>query len=154
MKSIENLVWIDCEMTGLDVEKDSLVEIAVLITDSDLNVLDEQGLGVVIKPRKEFNEMYNTKQWNLKRKCELSKNPLCSSCFVRGIITPANHVDHVFPWSKIGKRAFYLNLFQSLCHECHSHKTTLEQKGVIMWWHDGLAEELNLHHYGEKFSFF
>jgi oligoribonuclease len=53
MKSIENLVWIDCEMTGLDVEKDSLVEIAVLITDSDLNVLDEQGLGVVIKPRKD-----------------------------------------------------------------------------------------------------
>jgi oligoribonuclease len=53
MKSIENLVWIDCEMTGLDVEKDSLVEIAVLITDSDLKVLDEQGLGVVIKPRKE-----------------------------------------------------------------------------------------------------
>jgi oligoribonuclease len=53
MKSIENLVWIDCEMTGLDVEKDSLVEMAVVITDSDLNVLDEQGLGVVIKPRKE-----------------------------------------------------------------------------------------------------
>lgn len=53
MKSMQNLVWIDCEMTGLDVEKDSLVEIAVLITDSDLNVLDEQGLGVVIKPRKE-----------------------------------------------------------------------------------------------------
>jgi oligoribonuclease len=53
MKSIENLVWIDCEMTGLDVEKDSLVEIAVLITDSDLKVLDETGLSVVIKPRKD-----------------------------------------------------------------------------------------------------
>jgi oligoribonuclease len=53
MKTIENLVWIDCEMTGLDVEKDSLVEIAVLITDSDLNVLDEQGMGVIIKPRKD-----------------------------------------------------------------------------------------------------
>ena len=51
MKSLENLVWIDCEMTGLDVEKDSLVEIAVLITDSDLNILDEAGLNVVIKPR-------------------------------------------------------------------------------------------------------
>lgn len=38
-------------MTGLDVEKDSLVEIAVLITDSDLNILDETGLNVVIKPR-------------------------------------------------------------------------------------------------------
>ena len=58
MKSIENLVWIDCEMTGLDVEKDSLVEIAVLITDSDLKVLDEAGLSVVIKPRKDsFDQM-------------------------------------------------------------------------------------------------
>jgi oligoribonuclease len=53
MKSLENLVWIDCEMTGLDVEKDSLVEIAVLITDSDLNILDDVGLNVVIKPRPE-----------------------------------------------------------------------------------------------------
>jgi oligoribonuclease len=53
MKSLENLVWIDCEMTGLDVEKDSLVEIAVLVTDSELNILDESGLSVVIKPRPE-----------------------------------------------------------------------------------------------------
>lgn len=52
MKSSENLVWIDCEMTGLDVEKDCLVEIAVLVTDSELNILDE-GLSVVIKPREE-----------------------------------------------------------------------------------------------------
>jgi oligoribonuclease len=40
-------------MTGLDVAKDSLVEIAVLVTDSDLNVLDVEGLSVVIKPREE-----------------------------------------------------------------------------------------------------
>lgn len=52
MKSLENLVWIDCEMTGLDVEKDCLVEIAVLITDSELNILDE-GFSVVIKPRED-----------------------------------------------------------------------------------------------------
>ncbi len=52
MKSSENLVWIDCEMTGLDVEKDCLVEIAVLVTDSELNILDD-GLSVVIKPRKD-----------------------------------------------------------------------------------------------------
>jgi oligoribonuclease len=56
MKSLENLVWIDCEMTGLDVEKDSLVEIAVLVTDSNLNILDEAGLNVVIKPRPESLE--------------------------------------------------------------------------------------------------
>jgi oligoribonuclease len=52
MKSSENLVWIDCEMTGLDVEKDCLVEIAVLVTDSELNILDD-GLSVVIKPRED-----------------------------------------------------------------------------------------------------
>jgi oligoribonuclease len=52
MKSSENLVWIDCEMTGLDVEKDCLVEIAVLVTDSELNILDG-GLSVVIKPRED-----------------------------------------------------------------------------------------------------
>ncbi|SDO53846.1 oligoribonuclease [Klenkia soli] len=42
-----NLVWIDCEMTGLDLTRDKLVEIAVVVTDSELNVLDE-GLDVII----------------------------------------------------------------------------------------------------------
>jgi oligoribonuclease len=43
------LVWIDCEMTGLDLDQDALVEIAALVTDDDLNVLGE-GVDVVIKP--------------------------------------------------------------------------------------------------------
>lgn len=41
------LVWIDCEMTGLDTSKDVLVEIAVLVTDSELNVIGD-GVDVVI----------------------------------------------------------------------------------------------------------
>lgn len=45
----ENLVWIDCEMTGLNPEVDCLVEVAVVITNSELEVLDS-GLDVVIKP--------------------------------------------------------------------------------------------------------
>ena len=36
-----NLVWVDCEMTGLDPNKDHLLEIAVIVTDKDLNVLAE-----------------------------------------------------------------------------------------------------------------
>ncbi|NDE88772.1 MAG: oligoribonuclease [Micrococcales bacterium] len=48
----EYLIWIDCEMTGLDPEADCLVEIAVVITDFELNVMDE-GLDLVIKPRPE-----------------------------------------------------------------------------------------------------
>ncbi|GGP96225.1 oligoribonuclease [Actinomadura coerulea] len=45
----ERLVWIDCEMTGLDLRDDALIEIAALVTDSELNILDE-GVDVVIKP--------------------------------------------------------------------------------------------------------
>ena len=44
------MVWIDCEMTGLDPERDCLVEVAVVITNDELEVLDE-GLDIVIKPR-------------------------------------------------------------------------------------------------------
>jgi oligoribonuclease len=42
------LVWVDCEMTGLDTERDALVEIAVLITDAQLNVIGE-GVDKVIR---------------------------------------------------------------------------------------------------------
>jgi oligoribonuclease len=45
----ENLVWIDCEMTGLNPEVDCLVEIAVVITNSELELLDE-GIDIIIKP--------------------------------------------------------------------------------------------------------
>lgn len=37
------LVWIDCEMTGLDATKDHIIEICCLVTDGDLNLLDEVG---------------------------------------------------------------------------------------------------------------
>ena len=43
------LVWIDCEMTGLDLTRDVLIEVAALVTDGDLNVLGD-GVDVVVKP--------------------------------------------------------------------------------------------------------
>jgi oligoribonuclease len=46
-ESAGHLVWIDCEMTGLDLTRDKLIEVAVLITDSELNVLDP-GLDLII----------------------------------------------------------------------------------------------------------
>jgi oligoribonuclease len=45
----DRLVWIDCEMTGLDLKRDALIEIACLVTDSSLDVLDK-GIDLVIKP--------------------------------------------------------------------------------------------------------
>jgi len=80
--------------------------------------------------RKDFNEKYQTRQWRQLRKVQLSQHPLCAGCLSKGIIVQALHIDHVFPWSKINPQAFYFNLFQSLCHSCHSSKTALEQKGI------------------------
>src|SRR5262245_33990006 len=51
----ERLVWIDCEMTGLDLINDALIEVAALVTDFDLNVLGE-GVDIVIKPPAEALE--------------------------------------------------------------------------------------------------
>src|SRR6266705_4617682 len=48
----DRLVWIDCEMTGLDLQRDALVEIACMVTDGELNMLDE-GIDLVIKPPSE-----------------------------------------------------------------------------------------------------
>jgi oligoribonuclease len=43
----DELVWIDCEMTGLDLGSDRLIEIAALVTDAELNILGD-GVDVVI----------------------------------------------------------------------------------------------------------
>jgi oligoribonuclease len=51
----ERLVWIDCEMTGLNLQADALIEVAALVTDFDLNVLGE-GIDLIIKPPAEALE--------------------------------------------------------------------------------------------------
>jgi len=56
--SSDRIVWIDCEMTGLDLVADALVEVAVLVTDSELEVLGP-GLDLVIKPPAEALEQMN-----------------------------------------------------------------------------------------------
>jgi len=45
----DRLVWVDCEMTGLDLSRDALIEVAVIVTDSELNPLGE-GVDLVIRP--------------------------------------------------------------------------------------------------------
>jgi oligoribonuclease len=46
-RGVDHLVWIDCEMTGLNLGSDALIEVAALVTDSDLNVLGD-GVDLVI----------------------------------------------------------------------------------------------------------
>jgi oligoribonuclease len=51
----DRIVWIDCEMTGLSLERDALIEVAALVTDFELNQLGD-GVDVVIKPPAEALE--------------------------------------------------------------------------------------------------
>ena len=53
LQSKDNLIWIDLEMTGLDPEKERIIEIATLITDSQLNILAE-GPNIIINQSKEI----------------------------------------------------------------------------------------------------
>ena len=48
----DRLVWIDCEMTGLDLTADALIEVAAVVTDGELNVLGD-GVDIIIKPSDE-----------------------------------------------------------------------------------------------------
>ena len=51
----DRIVWIDCEMTGLSLERDALIEVAALVTDYELNQLGD-GIDLVIKPPAEALE--------------------------------------------------------------------------------------------------
>jgi len=64
MQSPDNLIWIDLEMTGLDTDNDVIIEIATIVTDSNLNVLAEGPAIAVKQPDAMLDGMdeWNTRQ--------------------------------------------------------------------------------------------
>ena len=69
----DRLVWIDCEMTGLNPEVDELCEIAVFVTDSNLNLIDESGLDIVIRPSQRALDNMNEFVTNMHRTSGLAE---------------------------------------------------------------------------------
>ncbi len=57
MKSDKNLIWIDLEMTGLDPKKNTIIEIATVVTDSELNVIAEGPVLAIQTPKKVLDAM-------------------------------------------------------------------------------------------------
>ena len=60
-QSRDNLIWIDLEMTGLDPDKEKIIEIATLVTDSNLNIIAE-GPNLIISQSKEILDSMD--EWN------------------------------------------------------------------------------------------
>jgi len=97
--------------------------------------------------RKQFNAKYQTAQWARTRMRTLSLNPLCKSCQLAGKVTAATEVDHLFPWQQIGEDAFYSNVFQSLCKNCHTVKGSLERKGIFRHYTNHEAQDYTIEDY-------
>jgi oligoribonuclease len=64
MKSPDNLVWIDLEMTGLSPDADLIIEMATIVTDKHLEVIAE---GPVIAVRRSAQELARMDDWNRKQ---------------------------------------------------------------------------------------
>lgn len=107
------------------------------------------------KPReraqsREGAHMYRGSTWKSLRAAQLSRQPLCGACMGRGMVVMATVVDHVFPWRQISDAAFRESELQSLCWECHSMKTGLEQKGVFRRWSvDGSYVDFSINDWGK-----
>lgn len=69
-QSKNNLIWIDLEMTGLDTDRDYIIEIATIITDNQLNVLEEGPIIAIYQDEEILQGMDN---WN---SCQHSKSGL------------------------------------------------------------------------------
>ena len=61
MFSDQNLIWVDMEMTGLDPENDAVIEIATIVTDSELNTLAEGPVLAIYQPDERLDAM---DEWN------------------------------------------------------------------------------------------
>lgn len=71
-------------------------------------------------------EFYQSTPWRKLRAQKLLMNPLCEECERKGILTPAQMVDHIVPINK-GGAALDIDNLQSLCNPCHNRKSAMDK---------------------------
>ncbi len=111
MQNEKNLIWIDLEMTGLEPQQDTIIEIATIITDSELNILAE-GPSLAIKTDK--NIMDGMDEWNTKQhgKSGLTERVLNSQISMRE--AEQQTLDFIKQWVPAGKSPMAGN---SICQD-------------------------------------
>ena len=71
-------------------------------------------------------DFYQSRRWRSLRALTLQKDPLCEECMRKGVLVPAQMVDHIVPINK-GGAPLDLNNLQSLCNHCHAVKTARDK---------------------------
>lgn len=119
----ENLIWIDLEMSGLDTQKDVIVEIATIVTDSELNIIAEGPVCAIHQPDKVLTAMdeWNTRQHTISGLLERVKHSETSEA-----VAEMKTLDFLRRYVPAGKSPMCGN---SICQDrrfLHKHMPMLE----------------------------
>ena len=87
--------------------------------------------------RLDWSDNYNKAAWIKMRRWALNRNPLCMRCSYYNITREAIDVDHIVPHKGDSKLFNDYDNIQTLCHSCHSWKTSQEKKLQYYSWRGG-----------------
>lgn len=100
MQNPQNLIWIDLEMTGLEPEKDVIIEMATIVTDSDLNILAE---GPVIAVHQSDELLAGMDEWNTRTHGESGLTQRVRESKVSQVEAEAQTIAFLEQWVPKGK---------------------------------------------------
>ncbi|KAK0730564.1 ribonuclease H-like domain-containing protein [Lasiosphaeris hirsuta] len=92
IKGKGTLVWIDCEMTGLDPDSDAIIEIFCLITDDQLELVDEAGWGTVVHQSRERMDLMD--EWCT----QTHGNNGLTAAVIKSTVTPEQAADQLLAY--------------------------------------------------------
>ncbi|KAH8828218.1 ribonuclease H-like domain-containing protein [Flagelloscypha sp. PMI_526] len=122
------MVWIDCEMTGLDFKRDTIIEIAVVITDGNLEPVDD-GIEFVIRTDKEVLD--NMNEWCVKQHGQSGLVQACLESPHTKENVKDNILEYVQKWVPVQRTAVLAG------NSVHADKAFLvnEMPDLIDWLH-------------------